>query len=82
MPLLKVIKIENKKEISSTLYNVVITLSNVVSFIHFQREEKLDDLNLLFINIHHLINELRPHQVCNMFLFVWLFFFTVTYGDL
>ncbi|XP_020622672.1 mediator of RNA polymerase II transcription subunit 7-like [Orbicella faveolata] len=27
-----------------------------------KREEKLDDLNLLFINIHHLINELRPHQ--------------------
>ena len=32
----------------------------------FQREEKLEDLNLLFINIHHLINELRPHQVCNI----------------
>ena len=37
-----------------------------VLFIFFQRGEKLEDLNLLFINIHHLINELRPHQVCNI----------------
>lgn len=26
------------------------------------REEKLEDIQLLFINMHHLINELRPHQ--------------------
>lgn len=26
------------------------------------REEKLDELQLLFINMHHLINELRPYQ--------------------
>jgi hypothetical protein len=26
------------------------------------REEKLDDLNILFSNMHHLINELRPRQ--------------------
>ena len=26
------------------------------------REEKLDDLNILFSNMHHLINELRPKQ--------------------
>lgn len=26
------------------------------------REQKLGDLELLFINMHHLINELRPHQ--------------------
>ncbi|XP_013393797.1 mediator of RNA polymerase II transcription subunit 7-like [Lingula anatina] len=27
-----------------------------------KRAEKIDDLNLLFIHIHHLINEFRPHQ--------------------
>lgn len=26
------------------------------------REQKLGDLEILFINMHHLINELRPHQ--------------------
>jgi mediator of RNA polymerase II transcription subunit 7 len=26
------------------------------------REQKLYEIELLFINIHHLINELRPHQ--------------------
>jgi mediator of RNA polymerase II transcription subunit 7 len=27
-----------------------------------RRAEKVDDLNLLFIHIHHLLNEFRPHQ--------------------
>lgn len=26
------------------------------------RDQKLEDIELLFINMHHLINELRPHQ--------------------
>jgi len=27
-----------------------------------RRREKIDDLTLLFIHMHHLINEFRPHQ--------------------
>ena len=27
-----------------------------------KRAEKIDDLALLFIHVHHLINEFRPHQ--------------------
>ena len=27
-----------------------------------QREQKIRDLSVLFINMHHLINEFRPHQ--------------------
>ena len=27
-----------------------------------KRVEKIGDLNLLFIHMHHLINEFRPHQ--------------------
>lgn len=28
-----------------------------------QRNDKIKDINVLFINMHHLINEYRPHQV-------------------
>ena len=28
------------------------------------REEKIEDIQLLFFHMHHLVNEFRPHQVC------------------
>ena len=57
----------NSKELKkpSKLYIPMYYL-DVLQIFFFQRGEKLEDLNLLFINIHHLINELRPHQVCNI----------------
>lgn len=27
-----------------------------------RRTEKVDDISVLFIHIHHLLNEFRPHQ--------------------
>ena len=29
--------------------------------------EKVEDLRIIFINIHHLLNEYRPHQVTKNF---------------
>ncbi len=31
------------------------------------RLEKIDDISLIFIHLHHLINEFRPFQVCPYF---------------
>lgn len=29
--------------------------------------EKVEDLRIIFINMHHLLNEYRPHQVTKLF---------------
>lgn len=34
-----------------------------ISLLNTQRDQKIKDLSVLFINMHHLINEFRPHQV-------------------
>ena len=54
----------------SVLLQFVTLIPAVVKFLSEEtpeydspkRDEKIEDLNLLFINMHHLINEFRPHQ--------------------
>ncbi|XP_068760922.1 mediator of RNA polymerase II transcription subunit 7-like isoform X1 [Montipora capricornis] len=55
------------KELKKLNHSIVINFLELLDILikspsSPKREKKLEDLNLLFINIHHLINELRPHQ--------------------
>lgn len=56
-------KRELKKLNHSILANFLDLLDVLIKAPHSsKRTEKLEDLNLLFIHMHHLINEFRPHQ--------------------
>nr|XP_039265882.1 mediator of RNA polymerase II transcription subunit 7-like isoform X1 [Styela clava] len=54
---------ELKKLTVSILCNFLDLLDVLVSATESEaRDKKIEDLNMLFIHIHHLINEFRPHQ--------------------
>ncbi|XP_034738889.1 mediator of RNA polymerase II transcription subunit 7 [Etheostoma cragini] len=56
-------KRELKKLNMSILVNFLDLLDILIkSPVSIKREEKLEDLKLLFVHMHHLINEYRPHQ--------------------
>jgi len=58
---------DKKKELKKL---VISLLCSFLDLLHIlvespsspDREEKLDDMNILFINIHHVLNKFRPHQ--------------------
>lgn len=54
---------ELKKLNHSVLTNFLDLLEILIQCPESQkRQEKIDDISLLFIHMHHLINEFRPHQ--------------------
>jgi len=58
---------DHKRELKKLNHSILVNFLDVLDiFIRApdssKREEKIEDLNLLFIHIHHLINEFRPHQ--------------------
>lgn len=56
-------KRELKKLNHSVLVNFLDLLEQLIKAPESEkRSEKISDLNLLFIHMHHLINEFRPHQ--------------------
>lgn len=58
---------DHKRELKKLNHSILINFLDLLDILirapdSPKRTEKLDDLNLLFIHMHHLINEFRPHQ--------------------
>lgn len=59
--------IDRKKELRKLNHSILVNFLDLIDILikcpeSPRREEKVDDINLLFIHMHHLINEFRPHQ--------------------
>ncbi|XP_023677077.1 mediator of RNA polymerase II transcription subunit 7 [Paramormyrops kingsleyae] len=58
---------DHKKELKKLNMSILVNFLDLLSILikspgSIKREEKLEDLKLLFVHMHHLINEYRPHQ--------------------
>ena len=58
---------DHKRELKKLNHSILVNFLDLVDILirapdSAKRSEKLEDMNLLFINMHHLINEYRPHQ--------------------
>ena len=56
-----------KRELKKLNHSILVNFLDLLGIMikdpkSSQRHEKIDDLTLLFIHVHHLINEFRPHQ--------------------
>ncbi len=59
--------VDRKRELRKLNHSVLVNFLDLLDLLikapdSSKREEKIEDLNLLFIHMHHLINEFRPHQ--------------------
>jgi len=59
--------LDRKKELKKLNRSVLVNFLDLLDLLikspdSPKRDEKIEDLNLLFINMHHLVNEFRPHQ--------------------
>jgi len=55
--------VEMKKLNHSILVNYMELLDIMIEAPHStERQKKIEEIKILFINLHHLINEFRPHQ--------------------
>lgn len=59
--------VDRKRELRKLNHSILVNFLDILDILirapdSPKREEKIDDLNLLFIHMHHLINEFRPHQ--------------------
>lgn len=58
---------DRKKELKKLNHSLLVNFLDLVDILinapeSPRRTEKIDDLTVLFLHIHHLLNEYRPHQ--------------------
>ncbi|KAJ8337671.1 hypothetical protein SKAU_G00366370 [Synaphobranchus kaupii] len=58
---------DHKRELKKLNMSILVNFLDLLDILikspgSIRREEKLEDLKLLFVHMHHLINEYRPHQ--------------------
>lgn len=58
---------DHKRELKKLNMSILVNFLDLLDILikspgSIKREEKLEDLKLLFVHLHHLINEYRPHQ--------------------
>ncbi|XP_068181630.1 mediator of RNA polymerase II transcription subunit 7 [Antennarius striatus] len=58
---------DHKRELKKLNMSILVNFLDLLDILikspgSLKREEKLEDLKLLFVHLHHLINEYRPHQ--------------------
>ncbi|KAM9794932.1 mediator of RNA polymerase II transcription subunit 7 [Neosynchiropus ocellatus] len=58
---------DHKRELKKLNMSILVNFLDLLDILikspgSMKREEKLEDLKLLFVHMHHLINEYRPHQ--------------------
>ncbi|XP_029439475.1 mediator of RNA polymerase II transcription subunit 7 [Rhinatrema bivittatum] len=61
------LQFDHKKELRKLNMSILVNFLDLLDILirspgSIRREEKLEDLKLLFVHMHHLINEYRPHQ--------------------
>ena len=59
--------VDRKRELRKLNHSILVNFLDLLDYLikspdSDKRVEKIGDLNLLFIHMHHLINEFRPHQ--------------------
>jgi len=60
-------EVDRKKELRKLNHSILLNFLDLIDILikcpeGSERGKKTEDMNLLFINMHHLINEFRPHQ--------------------
>ncbi|XP_004073469.1 mediator of RNA polymerase II transcription subunit 7 [Oryzias latipes] len=58
---------DHKRELKKLNMSILVNFLDLLDILikspgNIKREEKMEDIKLLFVHMHHLINEYRPHQ--------------------